>query len=156
MQAARQTKIRALNAVAQYKKGDFDAALTSFIQLDINPAKVVALYPEVISGRLHVPRERWIPLFGGPEPKAKDNAEKAEQKDLPAGSPPSDRTPSPAGSVRSARVWRRGTLETKASGPSGSVDKDGDRVSLRGRTKEKSKAIGEFFCDCHQCLLVRY
>ena len=34
----------------------------------MNPAKVVALYPESVSGRLAVSSDRWMPLFGGPEP----------------------------------------------------------------------------------------
>jgi len=42
--------------------------MDTFIELDLNPAKVVALYPEIVAGRLAVPSERWIPLFGGPKP----------------------------------------------------------------------------------------
>lgn len=40
-------------------------SIKTFIDLDINPAKVVALYPESIAGRLAVPRTKWIELFGG-------------------------------------------------------------------------------------------
>ncbi|PPR05963.1 hypothetical protein CVT24_004627 [Panaeolus cyanescens] len=65
----RRTRIRALNAVAQFRASKFDAAIDTFIELDFNPAKVVALYPESVAGRLSVPRERWIPLYGGPEPE---------------------------------------------------------------------------------------
>ncbi|KAJ7650763.1 hypothetical protein FB45DRAFT_25587 [Roridomyces roridus] len=61
----RVTKIRGLNAVAQFRASQFDTALDTFIALDINPAKVVALYPEAVAGRLSVPQEAWIPLFGG-------------------------------------------------------------------------------------------
>ncbi|THH21289.1 hypothetical protein EW146_g228 [Bondarzewia mesenterica] len=62
---------RGLNAVAQFKSGKYDEALDAFIDLNVNPAKVVALYPHAVSGRLSVPQERWIPLFGGPDvPKA--------------------------------------------------------------------------------------
>ena len=61
-------RIRSLNAVSQFRSGNYDAAIDTFLELDINPAKVVALYPEAISGRLSVPEDRWIPLFGGPEP----------------------------------------------------------------------------------------
>lgn len=42
-----------------------------FINLNINPAKVIALYPSSVSGRLSVPQTEWIPLFGGPKPKPK-------------------------------------------------------------------------------------
>ncbi|KAF8637825.1 hypothetical protein AX16_010742 [Volvariella volvacea WC 439] len=61
-------KIRALNAVSQFKAGQYDVAIDTFSELDLNPAKVVALYPESIAGRLSVPREMWIQLFGGPAP----------------------------------------------------------------------------------------
>ena len=61
---------KALDAVSQFRTGDFDRALDSFVQLNINPAKVVSLYPESISGRLSVPRDQWIQMFGGPPPKA--------------------------------------------------------------------------------------
>lgn len=36
--------------------------------LDVTPAKVVALFPaDQISGRLHVPQEEWVEVFGGPK-----------------------------------------------------------------------------------------
>lgn len=40
--------------------------MDQFIELNINPAKVVALYDENVSGRLHVERSEWVQLFGGP------------------------------------------------------------------------------------------
>ncbi|KAF9007557.1 hypothetical protein BDQ17DRAFT_1350883 [Cyathus striatus] len=64
----RRTRIRALNAVSDFRAAKFDKAIDTFLELDLNPAKVVALYPESVSGRLTVPQERWIPLFGGPPP----------------------------------------------------------------------------------------
>lgn len=45
-------------------------AIKTFIDLDINPAKVIALYPEAIAGRLSVPRQKWIELYGGKPPKS--------------------------------------------------------------------------------------
>ncbi|KAJ7760728.1 hypothetical protein DFH07DRAFT_430267 [Mycena maculata] len=69
----RVTTIRGLNAVAQFRSSQFDTALDTFIALDINPAKVVALYPEAVAGRLSVPQDAWIPLFGGPAPAPVDN-----------------------------------------------------------------------------------
>ncbi len=68
----RRTKIRALNAVAHFRAGKYDAAIDAFTELDVNPAKVVALYPESVAGRLSVPADRWVPLFGGPEPSEKE------------------------------------------------------------------------------------
>ena len=70
-QDSRVAKIRALKAVAQFKQGQFDEAINSFIDLDSNPAKVVALFPGSVSGRLHVAPDQWTPLFGGPnKPKS--------------------------------------------------------------------------------------
>lgn len=60
--------MRALDAVSQFKAAKYDDALSKFMDLEINPAKVVALYPDSIAGRLSVTREEWIPLFGGPKP----------------------------------------------------------------------------------------
>jgi len=59
--------IRSLHAVTLFSRGHYDEAVNLFIDLGINPAKVVALYPESISGRLAKPRVEWIPLFGGPK-----------------------------------------------------------------------------------------
>ncbi|KAG6881870.1 hypothetical protein C0992_013260, partial [Termitomyces sp. T32_za158] len=64
----RRTRIRALNAVAQFREAKFDGAIDTFIELDFNPAKVVALYPEKVAGRLSVLVDDWIPLYGGPKP----------------------------------------------------------------------------------------
>jgi Vam6/Vps39-like protein vacuolar protein sorting-associated protein 39 len=41
--------------------------MESFMSLDVTPARVVALYPaESVSGRLHLPLDRWVEAFGGP------------------------------------------------------------------------------------------
>jgi hypothetical protein len=61
---------KALDAVSRFRAGEFDRALELFVKLNINPAKVISLYPESISGRLSVPRDQWIQMFGGPTPKA--------------------------------------------------------------------------------------
>jgi Vam6/Vps39-like protein vacuolar protein sorting-associated protein 39 len=61
---------KALDAVSQFRAGNFDRALDLFVKVNINPAKVISLYPEAISGRLSVPRDQWIPMFGGPTPEA--------------------------------------------------------------------------------------
>jgi hypothetical protein len=61
---------KALDAVSQFRTGEFDPALDLFVTLNINPAKVISLYPQSISGRLSVPHEQWIQMFGGPTPKA--------------------------------------------------------------------------------------
>ena len=61
---------KALDAVSKFRAGEFDRALDLFVKLNINPAKVVSLYPESISARLSVPPDQWIQMFGGPSPKA--------------------------------------------------------------------------------------
>jgi hypothetical protein len=61
---------KALDAVSRFRAGEFDRALELFVKLNINPAKVISLYPESISGRLSVPHDQWIQMFGGPTPKA--------------------------------------------------------------------------------------
>ncbi|KAG6816641.1 hypothetical protein H0H87_004387 [Tephrocybe sp. NHM501043] len=77
----RRTRIRALNAVADYREGKFDVAIDTFIELDFNPAKVVALYPEQVAGRLSVPLEDWIPLYGGPKPTTTDESSRASSSE---------------------------------------------------------------------------
>ncbi|KIJ98466.1 hypothetical protein K443DRAFT_9137 [Laccaria amethystina LaAM-08-1] len=71
----RRIKIRALNAVAQFRDSKFDAAIDTFMELDFNPAKVVALYPDAVAGRLSVPQNGWIPLYGGPTPIDPDDSQ---------------------------------------------------------------------------------
>ncbi|KIY68727.1 hypothetical protein CYLTODRAFT_436489 [Cylindrobasidium torrendii FP15055 ss-10] len=63
---ARNSRVKALNAVAHFKNAKYDAAIDALKELEVNPAKVVALYPETVAGRLSLPEEQWIPLFGGP------------------------------------------------------------------------------------------
>lgn len=142
--ASRRTKIRGLNAVSQFKNGEYDNAMNAFIELDINPAKIVALYPESVAGRLHVDSEQWIPLFGGPSHKVKPSRTESKEARSSTGT---GRTPSPAASLRSIRPLRKGTLETLFSGtgassnvaPSSGSGID-ERASIRGRLKEKAKA----------------
>ncbi|TFK62037.1 hypothetical protein BDN72DRAFT_933557 [Pluteus cervinus] len=70
----RTTKVRALLAVSQFKELKFKLAFKTFGELDLNPAKVVALYGENIAGRLSVPQENWVALFGGPVPPSDDSS----------------------------------------------------------------------------------
>lgn len=59
------SSVRGLHAVSLFSEGKFDEAINIFLELDINPAKVVSLYPDSIAGRLAKPRDQWITLFGG-------------------------------------------------------------------------------------------
>jgi len=58
-------KLNALCGVIDFSKYKYDRAIDTFINLSINPAKVVALYPPVISGSFSKKREEWEELFGG-------------------------------------------------------------------------------------------
>lgn len=60
--------------MSQFQEGEYDRALDLFVELNINPAKVISLYPEAVSGRLSVPRDQWIPLFGGPTARVRKEA----------------------------------------------------------------------------------
>lgn len=56
--------MKALRAVQLFSQGSHEEAVKIFLELDVNPAKVVALYPESVSGRLAKPKEEWLSLFG--------------------------------------------------------------------------------------------
>ncbi|KAH9945272.1 uncharacterized protein BXZ73DRAFT_86791 [Epithele typhae] len=133
----RQRQVRALQAVDDFRNAKYNEAIDAFIELDINPAKVVALYPESIAGRLSVPRDEWIPLFGGPRlvkvecpspPTAStdDAASKAQDPEGVSQSPDtsSPRVPTPSGSVRGLSAFKG--LEGLMGGA-----KDDDTASIR-------------------------
>ncbi|KAF9236310.1 hypothetical protein BU15DRAFT_89236 [Melanogaster broomeanus] len=161
----KRTLILALNAVSQFRAGKYDDAINLFLELDVNPAKVVALYPERVAGRLAVGREEWVALFGGPTAKVKEELSsggakaessagdkgKAEDavstKSSDGGRKESgskerlprsiERSPSPAGSLRARTKTSFGALLPSA------VSKDDDVASLSGR--KKGKVIGASF-----------
>jgi Vam6/Vps39-like protein vacuolar protein sorting-associated protein 39 len=104
-QESRQRVVRALLAVSQFRSAKYAEAMNAFLELNINPAKIVALFPESVSGRLSVPEEDWIHLFGGPASEMKsdtssstgeagDNGTESVDAALPT------RPPSPQGSIR--------------------------------------------------------
>lgn len=66
LEERRTSLVKSLDAVSHFRADEYDRALDLFVELNINPAKVISLYPETVSGRLSVPREQWIQLFGGP------------------------------------------------------------------------------------------
>lgn len=157
MQDQRRTHVRALRAVSQFRLGKFDDAMDSFLELDLNPAKVLALYPERISGRLSLPPDDWIPLFGGPAnqsvtPKNDDTAPTQSQIDNIIREKALER-PASAASVRTP--VRRGTAIVGAF-LSPSKDKDDDTASISG--KKKVKPIGQWDmmsplnCYINKCL----
>ncbi|OJT15140.1 Vam6/Vps39-like protein [Trametes pubescens] len=132
---ARQRQIRALQAVDNFRNAKYDEAVNAFLDLDINPAKVVALYPETISGRLAIPQDDWISLYGGPKPKVPERPA-TPQPTAPVRSPkPGDspgtpksvesppRAPTPQGSIRG--VLKSGLESIVAAA------KDDDAASIR-------------------------
>ncbi|KAG2145393.1 uncharacterized protein EDB93DRAFT_1288619 [Suillus bovinus] len=137
--------IRALHAVSQFRLGKFDDAINSFIELDLNPAKVVALYPERIAGRLSVSPDNWISLFGGPvnqQSLAPQNDDAISTKSQNEGNESKEKLLEQSGSsampVRAA--VRRGTAFVALL--SSSKDKDDDVVSISG--KKKVKQVDDF------------
>lgn len=140
--------VRALNAVSEFRAGHFKNAITSFIDLNINPAKVVALYPESISGRLAVPREDWIPLFGGPRKESKSDTgsipEHPTQEPGVETAPSSSsltqqpRPPSPEGSVRDI-------VKTGLDAIVSAVKNEDETSSLGSRKKPPPKGEGPEF-----------
>ncbi|KAG8830543.1 Vacuolar morphogenesis protein 6 [Serendipita sp. 400] len=60
----RRAHIQALHGVALIAQKHFEAAFEIFLNLDLNPAKIIAMYPVEISGRLSKPESSWIELFG--------------------------------------------------------------------------------------------
>ncbi|RPD61108.1 hypothetical protein L226DRAFT_534756 [Lentinus tigrinus ALCF2SS1-7] len=132
----KQKQIRALQAVDQFRNAKYDDAINAFIELDINPAKVVALYPESIAGRLSVPQDEWIPLYGGPRPpkaeppptspnaSTSDVTVKAEEQGGPRSVESPPRPSTPQGSIRN--VLLRTGLESLMS-----TAQDDDAASIR-------------------------
>ncbi|THH28020.1 hypothetical protein EUX98_g6176 [Antrodiella citrinella] len=108
----RKRLVRALHAVSQFRSGHFSDAMNLFLELNVNPAKVVALYPESVAGRLSLPQDEWIPLFGGPRKispsdssSSHDSNEEAtitaDGSSIPAAlDAAAQRPPSPHGSIR--------------------------------------------------------
>jgi tetratricopeptide (TPR) repeat protein len=61
----RRAYIEALYAVSLFANGKFDDAIEHFIELETNPARVIALFPVEISGPLAKDRSQWVEMFGG-------------------------------------------------------------------------------------------
>jgi hypothetical protein len=139
VQEQRKIRTRALNAVAQFRAGKFDDAINAFIDLDFNPAKVVALYPDNIAGRLSVPQDQWISLYGGPSAdpvgESSSDIDESRSRERTASVPRAkERTPSPTGSIR-------GKLKTGFSALLPSATKDDDSASISS-VKPKPKRKG--------------
>lgn len=151
----KRTLILALNAMSQFRSGKYDDAINTFLDLDVNPAKVIALYPDKVAGRLAVKQDEWVALFGGPVAQSKEQsgadiagAEDTTSTKLSEGgtkdsaaagrdklSMTISRSPSPTGSVRARTKTSFGALL-----PTAAASKEDDVVSLSG--KKKGKVVG--------------
>jgi tetratricopeptide (TPR) repeat protein len=60
----RKAHIEALYAVSLFSQGKYGEAIDHFLELDTNPARVIALYPSYISGPLARDRSLWLEMFG--------------------------------------------------------------------------------------------
>ena len=157
----KRTLILALNAVSKFRSGKYDDAINTFLDLDVNPAKVVALYPDKVAGRLAVKQEEWIGLFGGPVAQVKEQSggdiggaegvmsSEGGNKDSAAASKDRlqvtiSRSPSPTGSVRARTKTSFGALLPAA------VSKEDDVASLSG--KKKGKVVGAYFFAVVSCI----
>ncbi|KAE8257180.1 hypothetical protein A4X13_0g2531 [Tilletia indica] len=79
--------VQSLHGLSLYANAEYDRAIEIFIELDINPAKVLALFPEYISGPLARPRDQWLRIFGGNEQSGTLPPPRSEVRDIPEGSP---------------------------------------------------------------------
>ena len=128
---------KALDAVSQFRAGEFDRALDLFVELNVNPAKVISLYPESISGRLSVPREQWIQMFGGPTPKAPREAISSSSS---SSSEHGGDTEEPALSGQTvAFTGKVGKLKTPHDGIRPSGLKDSDTASITSKKLKPRK-----------------
>jgi len=133
---------KALDSVSQFCTGDFDRALDLFVQLNINPAKVVSLYPESISGRLSVPRDQWIQMFGGPPPKASREATSSSPSSSSSEHGGNVEEPAQSGQIV-APTGKAGKLKNPLDGiwPSGFKDSDTASMSKKEKPRKGSHVV---------------
>ena len=151
LQEERIRVVRGLNAVSQFRSAQYTQAINAFLELNINPAKIVALYPDTVSGRLAEPEEEWVHLFGGPAPKrfVKSDSQHSEHgEEIPASTSQesegsvgetasSDTTQSPPRppSPGSVRGLIRTSLDTIRSGAT-PAKKDDETASIKAKRKD--------------------
>jgi hypothetical protein len=129
---------KALDAASQFRAGEFDRALDLFVELNINPAKVISLYPESISGRLSVPRDQWIQMFGGPAPKAAREAiSSSSSSSSEHGGGVEEPTGQTVGSTGKVSKPKNPLEEIRASGL-----KDSDTASITSTGKKETPRKG--------------
>lgn len=155
----RRVKIRALNAVSEFHAGKFDVAIDAFIELDITPAKVVALYPEVVAGRLAVPQSKWISLFDGPEaPPAHDAGGETPPSRSSIHSSTADKENPPTVDAPEATSGTTGTLRGRLKGLGALIGQTVADDSASVRSRAPSLAAKNIHDDLHRSVetLVRF
>ena len=137
---------KALDAVSRFRAGEFDRALELFVNLNINPAKVISLYPESISGRLSAPRDQWIQMFGGPTPKAAREAiSSSSSSSSDHGGDVEDPAGQTAGSTGKVGKPKNPLEEIRASG-----FKDSDTASIASTGKKGKPRKGPHIVFPHE------
>ncbi|GAA6019853.1 hypothetical protein JCM11491_004841 [Sporobolomyces phaffii] len=81
-------RLATLHALNLFRAHRYALAIDAFIRLDLSPAKVVALYPETVSGKLFVGDSGTEELFGG---RTKAEVERQEAEDRARRPPASER-----------------------------------------------------------------
>lgn len=69
----RRTYIESLYAVSLFSKGQYSDAIDHFLELDTNPARVIALFPAFIAGPLATERSQWFEMFGAKKKKVESS-----------------------------------------------------------------------------------
>ena len=95
--AARRAHIQACLGVARFQEGEWDAAIDLFLEVDVNPAKVLAMYPAEVSGALARPPAEWMDLVAQADEGAAEHGHPA----LPPAAPiePPSEAPSSAAAL---------------------------------------------------------
>ncbi|TYJ56256.1 hypothetical protein B9479_003101 [Cryptococcus floricola] len=76
--------LQILQSLQLFAQGQYQTALESFARHNVNPAKVLALYPKgSIAGKLGVVREGWMDLFGGEGGRLEEGAHGEDKGDHP-------------------------------------------------------------------------
>lgn len=122
-----------------FERGEPDRSIDSFIALDVNPAKVVALYPPSVSGRLSVPHEKWIELFGGTPPSVPEMASTREDNKETLTSPVDG---AGRGNVFAGRLRTGLDMLIASSTGSTAKDKDSDTASIAPPGKKDAVDTG--------------
>lgn len=125
--------------MSTFAEGKYVEAIKTFIDLDVNPAKVVALYPDAVAGRLSMPRSKWIELFGG-------KASKSDEANVPPGAKVEGASDASAAQTAGAAIAAgfRATVEAVLpalpDGLPGLGNKDDDVKSVSSGTENKQAA----------------